>query len=101
MLNPEVGQVLLNASQTVYAEAPFLLVMAGTLGLQQHLNTMPATSWSRAEKLGIGRLNDKAAAAALERPLAADTPPIACSTGALKEAVAASQGYPYFCTAMG
>lgn len=95
-LNPEIGRVLLNASQTVCADAPFLLVMAGTPGLQQHLNTMSATFWSRAEKLGIGRLDDKAAAAALERPLAADTPPIACSTGALEEVVAASQGYPYF-----
>ena len=95
-LPSEVGQVLLNASQSVCAEAPFLLVMAGTPGLQHHLNTMSATFWSRAEKLGIRRLDKRAAAAALERPLAAQTPPIACSADALGEAVAASQGYPYF-----
>ncbi len=92
----EIGPVLLNASQSVCAEAPFLLVMAGTPGLQRHLNTMSATFWSRAEKLGIGRLDERAAAAALERPLAAQTPPIACSADALGKAVAASQGYPYF-----
>ena len=95
-LSAEIGQVLLNASQTVCAEAPFLLVLAGTPGLQHHLNTMSATFWSRAEKLGIGRLDERAAAAALERPLAAQTPSIACSADALQEAVAASQGYPYF-----
>ena len=95
-LPPEIGQVLLNASQSVCAEAPFLLVMAGTPGLQHHLNTMSATFWSRAEKLGIGRLDKQATAAALERPLAAQTPSIACSTDALGEVVAASQGYPYF-----
>ena len=95
-LPAEIGQVLLNASQTVCAEAPFLLVLAGTPGLQHHLNTMSATFWSRAEKLGIKRLDERAAAVALERPLAAQTPPIACSADALREAVAASQGYPYF-----
>ncbi|MYF93518.1 MAG: ATP-binding protein [Gemmatimonadetes bacterium] len=95
-LNAEIGQVLLNVSQSVCAEAPFLLVMAGTPGLQRHLNTMSATFWSRAEKIGIGRLDDQATAAALERPLAAEKPPIACSTEALADAVTASQGYPYF-----
>ena len=92
----EIGQVLLNASQSVSAKAPFLLVLAGTPGLQHHLNTMSATFWSRAEKLGIRRLDERAAAAALERPLAAHTPPIACAADALEEVVAASQGYPYF-----
>lgn len=95
-LPTEIGQVLLNASQSVCAEAPFLLVLAGTPGLHHHLNTMSATFWSRAEKLGIKRLDERAAAVALERPLAAQTPPIACSADALGEAVAASQGYPYF-----
>ena len=95
-LPAEIGQVLLNASQTVCAESPFLLVLAGTPGLQHHLNTMSATFSGRSEKLGIRRLDERAAAAALERPLAAQTLPIACSADALREAVAASQGYPYF-----
>ena len=54
-LKSEVGRALLNASQAVSAEAPFLLVMAGTPGLQPHLNTMSATFRSRAEKLGLER----------------------------------------------
>ncbi len=95
-LEAQTGRALLNASQTVCAEAPLLLVMAGTPGLQQHLNTMSATFWSRAEKLGIGRLDEDAALAALERPLAAQTPPIKCEAASLKQAVVASQCYPYF-----
>ena len=95
-LDREVGHVLLNAAQTVCAEAPFLLVMAGTPGLPQHLNTMSATFWSRAEKLGIGRLDEAATAAAIEKPLAAQTPSICCTASAIAGVVAASQCYPYF-----
>ena len=95
-LDREIGHVLLNAAQTVCAEAPFLLVMAGTPGLPQHLNTMSATFWSRAEKLGIGRLDEAATAAAIERPLAAQTPSINCTASAIADVVSASQCYPYF-----
>ncbi len=95
-LEREVGKALLNASQTASAEAPFLLVMAGTPGLQPHLNTMSATFWSRAEKLGIGRLDETAAALALLRPLAEQTPAIAFDETALARVVEESQGYPYF-----
>lgn len=95
-LDRDVGHVLLNAAQTVSAEAPFLLVMAGTPGLPQHLNTMSATFWSRAEKLGVGRLDEAAAAAAVEQPLAALTPSIRCAASAIADVVARSQCYPYF-----
>ena len=95
-LDREVGRALLNAGQMVSAEAPFLLVMAGTPGLQPHLNTMSATFWSRGEKLGIGRLDEAAAAAALVRPLAEQTPAIAFDEAALARVVEESQGYPYF-----
>ncbi|MDE0036936.1 MAG: ATP-binding protein [Gammaproteobacteria bacterium] len=95
-LDREVGHVLLNAAQTVSADAPFLLVMAGTPGLPQHLNTMSATFWSRAEKLGIGRLDEAATAAAIEKPLTAQAPSISCTASALSDVVAASQCYPYF-----
>ena len=37
-LDPDIGRTLLNASQSVSAEAPFLLAMAGTPGLHAHLN---------------------------------------------------------------
>ena len=95
-LDENVGRTLLNASQTVSAEAPFLLVMAGTPGLQAHLNTMSATFWSRAEKLGIDRLDEAAAALALVRPLAEQRPAILFDDGALARVVEESQRYPYF-----
>ena len=55
------------------ANAPFLLVLAGTPGLPAHLSTMNASFWSRLGKgrLGIGLLSDAAARAALVEPLAA------------------------------
>lgn len=95
-LDRDVGQVLLNASQQVSAEAPFLLVMAGTPGLQPHLNTMSATFWSRSEKLAIGRLDEAASALALTRPLAEQTPAVSFDDDALACVVEQSQQYPYF-----
>ena len=92
----EAGQALLNAAQTVSAETPFLLVMAGTPGLQMHLNDMSATFWSRGEKMGIGLLDPEAAALALTRPMAAATPPITFDDDALARVVQQSERYPYF-----
>ena len=92
----KAGQALLNASQTVSAEAPFLMVMAGTPDLQGHLNDMSATFWSRGEKMGIGRLDPKASAQALTRPMLAAQPPIAFDDDALAHVVEESQRYPYF-----
>ena len=92
----EAGQALLNAAQTVSAEAPFLLVMAGTPGLQMHLNDMSATFWSRGDKMGIDRLDTEAAAQALTRPMAGANPPITFDDDALAQVVEESQRYPYF-----
>ena len=92
----EAGQALLNAAQTVAAEAPFLLVMAGTPGLQTHLNDMSATFWSRGEKMGIARLDPDAAAQALTRPMAAAHPSITFDDDTLAEVVEESERYPYF-----
>ena len=96
VLAPDVGQTLLNTAQIVAAEAPFLLVMAGTPGLQAHLNTLSATFWSRAEKLGIGRLEEAAAGLALSRPMAEEKPSIGFEADALNRVVRDCQGYPYF-----
>ena len=95
-LAPEVGRALLNASQVASSEAPFLFVMAGTPGLHPHLNTLSATFWSRAEKLGIGRLDAAAAALALVRPLDEQVPAIVFDEDALTCVVEQSQCYPYF-----
>ena len=100
-LTTEVGQALLNASQMVSVEAPFLLVMAGTPGLHTHLNTMSASFWSRGEKIGIGLLDDAASTEALTRPLADQTPSITFDDAALEQVVAESQCYPYFLQLLG
>lgn len=95
-LEPDLGRILLNVSQTVSAEAPFLLALAGTPDLPERLNAMSATFWSRSERLGIGRLDENAAAAALTRPLSELESPIAVEDQVLDQAVSESQGYPYF-----
>ncbi|MDE0025120.1 MAG: ATP-binding protein [Spirochaetaceae bacterium] len=91
-----VGRALLNASQQVRADAPFLLVLAGTPGLAAHLGAMNASFWSRLGegRLGIGLLSDAAARAALVEPLAAHDEGI--DADALATVVDDSQCYPYF-----
>ena len=95
-LTRDVGQLLLNLSQDVRANAPFLLVLAGTPGLPAHLATMNASFWSRLGngRLGIGLLSDAAARAALVEPLA--THDVSIDADALDAVVEHSQRYPYF-----
>ena len=95
-LDPEVGRTLLNASQRVRGEAPFLLVLAGTPGLSAHLGAMNASFWSRLGqgRLGIGLLSDAAAREALIEPLASHG--VAVDADALDTVVEDSQRYPYF-----
>ena len=93
-LAPQVGSALLNASQQVGRELPFLLVLAGTPELRSRLGSFDATFWNRAERLPIGRLDPGASAAALRVPLEREGIPVdedatACMVGE-------SQGYPYF-----
>ena len=78
------------------AASPFLLVMAGTPELQAHLDTLLATFWNRARQIGVGRLDEDAAAAAVVNPLAGLSPSITFVNTALKQVVAESQCYPYF-----
>ncbi len=95
-LDIEVGRTLLNTSQQIRDEAPFLLVLAGTPGLAAHLGAMNASFWSRLDegRLGIGLLSDAAARAALAEPLAAHGVDI--DTATLAAVVEDSQRYPYF-----
>ena len=95
-LDAAVGRTLLNASQSVRDEAPFLLVLAGTPGLPAHLDTMNAAFWERlgSGELGIGLLSREAATAALAQPL--QDQGIDIEPSALDAAVDASQRYPYF-----
>ena len=95
-LPPDVGGDLLNASQQVRADAPLLLVLAGTPGLPDHLSAMDASFWSRLGEglLPVGRLDDAAARAALVRPLADHR--VVFDADALDTVVEHSQRYPYF-----
>ena len=96
-LDLDVGTALLNASQQVrVAEAPFLLVLAGTPGLTTHMDGMNASFWSRLGEgeLGIGHLSEEAAKQALIEPLNAHG--VAIDAEALAYVVAQSQCYPYF-----
>ena len=92
----DIGSTLLNASQQVRADAPFLLVLAGTPGLPDHLSAMNASFWSRLGEglLGVGRLDEAAAREALTRPLAEHG--VRIDEDALSAAVEHSQRYPYF-----
>ena len=95
-LDLAVGSALLNASQQVRAEASFLLVLAGTPGLPTHLNAMDASFWGRLGEglLGVGRLTDAAARAALVKPLKRHG--VAIDEDALDAVIENSQHYPYF-----
>ena len=96
VLERDVGQLLLNVSQEVRADAPFLLVLAGTPGLPAHLSAMNASFWSRLGegRLGIGLLSDAATRAALAEPLAAHG--VSIDANVLDAVVEDSQRYPYF-----
>ena len=95
-LDLEVGRTLLNASQQVRDQAPFLLVLAGTPGLPSHLGAMNVSFWSRLGKgrLGIGLLGAADTRAALVEPLAAHG--VCIDVDALNSVVEDSQCYPYF-----
>ncbi len=93
-LDPRVGKELLNAAQAVGRRAPFLLVLAGTPNLRDHLGTIGASFWNRSRKLPLGRLDESAAADAVRRPLEAEETSIADE--ALAHIVRESHGYPFF-----
>ena len=93
-LGDEIGCALLNVSQQVGRELPFLLVLAGTPELRSRLGALNATFWNRAERCAVGRLDPRAAATALQRPL--EDEHIDIDEDATAHMVDESQGYPYF-----
>ena len=93
-LAPKVGEALLNASQIVGSELPFLLVLAGTPNLRHQLARMNASFWSRAHQMPVNRLSPEASTAAIRRPLDEEDIPVADS--AVDRMVRQSHGYPYF-----
>ena len=93
-LDLDVGRALLNVSQRVRAQAPFLLILAGTPNLVDRLARMGASFWDRSTRLDIGRLDAPASLQALTKPLEEHGGVVA--PGALDSVVAESQLYPYF-----
>ena len=98
-LDPEAGRELLNASQVVGRQRPFLLVLAGTPNLEPHLARLSASFWNRAEQVRIGRLDEGATAEALRRPFEEEG--ISVPEDALAAMVRESQCYPYFVQLLG
>ena len=93
-LDIDVGRTLLNISQVVRPDAPFLLALAGTPDLPMRLNAMDVSFWTRARQMGVGRISPAAAADALAVPL--NGAGVDIDPSALAAAVADSQCYPYF-----
>ena len=93
-MKPEQCLALLNLSQQVQNEAPFLLVLAGTPGLAHFLTTVGASFVERSTKMGIARLDAQATADAIVKPLTEHGMEI--DADALARVVEDSQCYPYF-----
>ena len=93
-MDPDLCRGLLNLSQSVRREAPFLLVLAGTPGLRAFLNSVNASFSERSTMTGIGRLSEEATAEAITKPLQEDD--IAIDPDVLQKVVLDSQQYPYF-----
>ena len=87
-------QDLLNISQQVNQNAPFLLVLAGTPGLEHFLTTVGASFVERSDVIGIGRLDAQATADAIVKPL--NEHGIEIDDNTLAQIVEDSQHYPYF-----
>ena len=99
-LSPEVGGRLLDASQSIRRMgAPFLLILAGTPGIQQALRGMGTTFWERSLRVPVGRLKPGEDRDALMKPLEDS----GCSTDAdaLARLLDAASLYPYFIQEVG
>ena len=93
-VDAEVGEVLLNAIQEVVKKkAPILLVLAGTPGLESHLQRIRATfGGDRHDPLYLGELSPAATREAIVTPL----PGWQIDGDALAEVIRDARGYPYF-----
>ena len=85
---------LLNLYQEISPETPFMLVLAGTPGLENFLSIVGATFVERSKMIGLGRLNAQSAADAISKPF--EDEGIEITNDALSIIVEDSQCYPYF-----
>ncbi len=94
-LQPDIRQVLLNASQNVHAEqCLFFLVLAGTPNLETVLSQSNATFWDKSSIFPLGHLSENDAREALTRPL--ESCQVEYSAKASMEVTNRAQCYPYF-----
>ena len=93
-IDRKTGCALLNAAQQVGSSAPFLLALAGAPNLRAHLSTLGASFWGRGRKFRIGRLDDRATAEAIRKPLEAED--LAITDEALEHIFRESEGYSFF-----
>ncbi len=85
---------LLNIHRVISPESPFMLVLAGTPGLNNFLRTVGATFVERSEMISLGRLDAQSAADAVSKPF--EDEGIEITNDALSIIVEDSQCYPYF-----
>ena len=85
---------LLNLHQIISPESPFMLVLAGTPGLHNFLSGVNATFVERSRNIGLGRLDEQAAADAIVKPF--EEQGIQITDDALSIIIEDSQCYPYF-----
>ena len=85
---------LLNLHQEISSESPFMLVLAGTPGLQNFLSKVGASFVDRSRNIGLGRLDEQSAADAISKPFKEQG--IQITDDALSIIVEDSQCYPYF-----
>ncbi|MCY4274371.1 MAG: AAA family ATPase [Gammaproteobacteria bacterium] len=94
-LPPDIGHVLLNASQNVRAETgPFFLILAGTPNLPDVLNRASSTFWDKSRVFPLGRLSKDDTQKALTIPL--ESCQVTCAEEVSVEVIDRTHCYPYF-----
>ncbi len=95
ILQPDVGNALLNIGQSLNSEGyPFLLILAGTPNLRATLAKTDASFWERSEKIRLGRLSPDEAGQAVTVPL--EQAGISFAPGVVDEIVGRAHCYPFF-----
>ena len=100
VLDANLGGELMDASQSVRRNgAPFLLVLAGTPGIQQVLQKMKVSHWERSRRVPVGRLAPGQDRDALMKPL--EGLGGSAEETAVAQLLEAANGYPYFLQELG
>lgn len=99
-LDPKIGGGLLDASQSIRRQgAPFLLVLAGTPGIQHTLQELRTSHWERSRRVPVGRLGSGEDREALMTPLG--NLGVSADEHSLAQLLRAANRYPYFLQEVG